>query len=1026
MKRFVALSIAFVFALLTAGSAFALDPGEALHRYVRGSWSIEDGLPQITVIAIAQDDEGYVWVGTQAGLARFDGVRFTSYAPETEPGLAGMHVRALHTGRDGRLWVGTYKGLSVRDGSGFRIVPPADAARFPHLDVAALTEDARGTVWVATNEGVFRVEDDRLQAVDGGPVPALSVTADRDGVYVGGRGTVHRLSPRGWQVQPLPVDAATAAVNRIVRTGGRLWAATALGLYERRDDGWVAHPAPALQGAPLDLLQPDSDGNLWVGGDTGLGRLRDGTLVEFVAPAAPGGIPGVRVAFEDREGSLWIGSHWQGLVRLWDSWITRFSTPEGLHERIVWSVAPDPDGRRTWVGTNDGVSVLEDGRFRTLVPGRRLPHPQGYNLLAESERVWVGTRRGLVLLRSDPGGAARIERPPVLAPLDALQINGIVRDGASYWIPTLDGLFRLEATEDGGLDGARLQRFGPDAGLADVRVRHVHLAPTGELFVGTQSGLYARRGGRFVPVGRDRGLAADLDVISIASLRGGGLVIGTLGERLHVFDGRRWAELDAEHGMPRNSPFFLVEHDGMLWSAGLRGIGRVPVSDLRAFVAGRTPRVRGEMLLNERGDAGSGQQGYCCNGAGTAKGFLRGATLWLPSRDGVVAMDTTGVVKNATVPRAVIERVRVDDRWQPARTVANAALPVGARDLSFEFTVPSFQDPESVGLEYRLTGYDRDWRSADALNRSAHYTNLPPGDYSFEVRGANNAGVRSANVARLQFTVPPRFHETALFLALCGLLLASIVYGGYRLQQHRYRMRQRELEAIVQQRTEALEIANRRLEDASQTDPLTGLRNRRYMANQIPTDLAFYDRRRQHGEILEEALVFALVDIDHFKAVNDRHGHRAGDRVLQQFAQVLSGLVRSGDYVVRWGGEEFLVVFRPMEARHLSLIGDRIRAAVTGHAFDIGTDTPLRLTCSVGLAEYPLFRDHRMQLGWEAMVELADQALYYVKTNGRDGWAAFRPTARTDMATLLTDLQHGADALLAAGRLAVIDSRASD
>ncbi|GHA77653.1 ligand-binding sensor domain-containing diguanylate cyclase [Cognatilysobacter bugurensis] len=1026
MKRFIALSIVLLFAVLFAWPAAALDPDEALHRHVRGSWSIEDGMPQISALAIAQDREGYIWVGTQAGLARFDGVRFTSYTPETEPGLAGMQVRALHAGRDGRVWIGTYKGLSVRDGGGFRSLPPADPKRYPQLDIYAITEDANGTVWVAANDGVFRVAGDRLHAVAGGPVPALSLAIDRDGLHAGGRGAVHRLSARGWQVQPLPADAATAAVNRVVRAQGRLWAATALGLYTREADGWVAHPAPALQSAPFDMLQPDSDGNLWVGGDTGLGRLRDGRLVEFVAPSAAGGIPGVRVAFEDREGSLWIGSQWQGLVRMWDSWITRYSTPEGLDERIVWSVAPDPDGRRTWVGTNDGVSLLEGGRFRTVIPGRRLPHPQGYNLFAEPGRVWVGTRRGVVLFDPDASDARTVERPAVLEPLDGLQINGIVRDGEAYWIPTMDGLFRLDLAEGGALEGGRLRRFGPDDGLADARVRYVHRTPGGEVLVGTQSGLYTRQGDRFVEIGRAQGLPPDLDVISIASLKGGGLAIGTLGERLHVFDGRRWAELDADHGMPRNSPFFLTEHDGVLWSAGLRGIGRVPVADLRAFMAGRLDRVRGEMLLNERGDAGSGQQGYCCNGAGTAKGFVQGNTLWLPSRDGVVAMDTTGIVKNTTAPRVVIERIRVDEQWRAAEAMAGASLPVGARDVSFEFTVPSFQDPESVGVEYRLAGYDRDWRIGDALNRSAHYTNLPPGDYAFEARGSNNAGVRSAGVARLRFSIPPRFHETALFYALSALLLASLVFAGYRLQKHRYRMRQRELESIVQQRTEALEIANRRLEEASQTDPLTGLRNRRYMANQIPADLAFYDRRRQQGEILEEAIVFALVDIDHFKTVNDRHGHRAGDRVLQQFAQVLSALVRGGDYVVRWGGEEFLIVFRPMEARHLSMLGDRIRTAVADHAFDIGTGTPLRITCSAGLVEYPLFRDHRMQLGWEAMVELADQALYYMKTHGRDGWAAFRPTASTDISTLLTDLQHGPDDLLADGRLALIHSREQD
>ncbi|HEY4555147.1 MAG TPA: GGDEF domain-containing protein, partial [Lysobacter sp.] len=560
-------------------------------------------------------------------------------------------------------------------------------------------------------------------------------------------------------------------------------------------------------------------------------------------------------------------------------------------------------------------------------------------------------------------------------------------------------------------------------GLSDPRARYVHRAPDGRVLVGTQNGLFEYRGGRFVPVGRDRGLPADIDVVSIATLDGGAIAVGTLDEQIHFFDGHRWHRIGDREGMPGNSPFYLVERAGFLWAAGIRGISRVPMTDLYALAGGRATRVHGEMLLNERGDPMSGQQGYCCNGAGTSKGFLRDGTLWLPSRDGVVSMDTGAIDKNSAPPRAVVERMQVDGRWLPAFDVEDTRLPADARDLSFEFTVLSFQDPKSTNLQYRLVGYDRSWQTADPFNRSARYTNLPPGDYTFEVRGTNNARVETREPARLAFGIRPLFHETALFRVLLALLALSIVYAGYRVQQHRYRLRQAVLERLVQQRTEALEIANHRLEEASQTDPLTGLRNRRYMANQIPADLAYYDRRLQQGVHPDEVMVFALVDIDHFKAVNDTHGHRAGDRVLQQFAQVLSRLVRSGDYVIRWGGEEFLVVFRPMPTRNLQVIGDRIRAAVAGHEFDIGTGTPLRLTCSAGLAEYPVFGDQRTQPGWETIIELADQALYYVKANGRDGWAAFRPTGPTDIAALLHELQAGPEDLLREGRLRLLGTK---
>lgn len=1004
--------------LCLPGTGRALQPDKAFHHYVRNNWTIQDGLPQISAISIAQDKDGFIWIGTQSGLARFDGVRFVRYTPETEPNLPGIWNRSLYLARDGKLWIGTYKGVAVYDGTKFTPVPAADTRRWPSLDIFALSEDASGRIWAATSGGVFRARGGQLHPVAGSPPMAHSLLPQHDGMLVGARGAVYRVTADRWQAQPLPTEAKTANVNRLVQTQGRIWAATTLGLYARGPSGWdQSDAAPQLSQTPLDLLYADSHGNLWAGGDIGLARIRNGHVAEFIDPGAAGGIPGLRSAFEDHERNLWIGSQWEGLTRLRDSWTRRFSMAEGLHDRIIWSLSADPDGRRVWVGGNDGVSVFEDGRFKLVARGDELPHPNAYNLLAEADRLWVGTRRGLAVIDHAGPKAGQVQQLPLFAPLAAAQINGIVRtDDGELWIPSSEGLFRLR--------GNHLRRYAQAEGLSDPRIRYFHRSRDGRVLLGSQSGLFEMRGERFAPVGLDSGLPPVLDVTAITQLSDGRIVIGTLAERLYFADGGRWHTLGEEQGVPTNSPFFLVEHAGYLWEAGIRGIGRIPIADLAPFAKGRLKAVRGEMLLNERGDPMSGQQGYCCNGAGNSKGLVRGDSLWLPTRDGIVTLDIPSIIKNPVPPNVVIERVQVRDEWRTAATVRGIELPEDSRDLSFEFTVLSFQDPKSVNVEYRLRGYDREWRQSGALQRSARYTNLPPGAYTFEVRGTNNAGVASTGSAQVAFSIKPRFHETVLFLVLSALLLASMAYAGYRLQQHRHQAQKRVLEKLIQQRTEALEIANHRLEEASQTDPLTGLRNRRYMANQIPTDLAYYDRQIQQGAHGGEVMMFALVDIDHFKIVNDTYGHKAGDRVLQQFAQVLGSLVRNGDYVVRWGGEEFLLVFRPMPTRNLSVIGERVRSAVANREFDIGTEKSLRLTCSTGLSEYPMFRDHRVQLGWETMVELADQALYYVKTHGRDGWAAFRPTALTDLVTLLQELQNGPDALLTKGKLKLMGSMA--
>ena len=1004
-------ALAGIFCLLICARVAALDPGKAFHHYVRDAWSIQDGLPQISVQTIAQDHQGYIWVGTQSGTARFDGIRFTTYNPETEPELPGIWTRSLYVDGAGRVWLGTYKGLAVYEDGAFRRIPVADAERYPVLDIFAVVEDSNHIV-VASTSGVFDLLNGSLVRRQDGPASAQALLKRKDGLWAGSLGGVYRLRGPKTDFMALPLEASKAAVVRLIESQGKIWAGTSAGLYVRVGEQWqLATDHPALRQSPVTMLFEDRAKNLWVGSNAGLSRWRDGALFEFIPETSPGAFKGVISAFQDREDNLWLGSQWEGLARIWNGWTRRYGAVEGLSERIVWSLSRAPDGR-TWVGTNDGVAVLDQGRFTQVLRGDQLPHPHAYNLLAEADRIWIGTRRGLVVWRDD-----KLEAPEIFAPMASAQINGIVRDRHGVvWFPTGEGLFRL--ADD------KLTRYTQAQGLNDIRMRQVRELKDGRLLVTSQDGVYEMRGDRLHQLGLDSGLTPGLDVTSITELRGGELVIGTLSEQLFMYDGKRWQEFNREQGFPANAPFFITEDSaGYLWAAGIRGITRAPLLEMRRLQRGEIKRVNAEMLLNERGDRLSGQQGFCCNGAGTAKGFMDKGVLWLPTRDGVVSLDTQGVIKNKTPPPVVIERMQYLKRWQDVSRAQDLKLPEDARDLAFEFTALSFQDPASVVLRYRLTGYDREWRDLQLVSpRAVNYTNLPAGNYVFEVMASNNANVWNKTPAALSFSIKPYFHETGLFYLLLSALLATIVYAGYRQQRRAHVMQRTQLERQVAERTQQLHAANLQLEHASQTDPLTGLRNRRYLANQLPVDLAFYDREQARTGATDHTLLFALVDIDHFKHINDTHGHQAGDRVLQQFAQVMTRLVRVGDYVVRWGGEEFLLVFRPIPQQYVTVLGERIRKCVADHVFELGHDVRVSLTCSVGLAEYPLVRDNKGPLGWEQMIELADASLYWVKRNGRNGWAELRPTAQTNLASLIGRLQSDTQALIDNRRLLVVSS----
>lgn len=1013
LSRFLIRALLWTAALGACLPALALDPGKAFHHYVRNIWSIQHGLPQISVQAIVQDHQGYIWVATQAGLARFDGVRFNIYSPETHPALPGVWTRSLMVDSGGRVWIGTYKGLAVYDNGTFTAVPSADPAQYPALDINAMVED-EGRIVVATTNGVFDVAGGKLVHRAGSPAPATALLKSADGLYIGTTGGVFRQQGGKGELLALPEDMRQGVVTRLAEAQGKIWAGSSLGLLVRNGAEWqAATTEPVLQTSPTTMLFQDSDRNLWVSSNAGMARLREGVLAEVIPDKNTAAIKGVITAFEDRERNLWFGSQWQGLARLWNGSTRRLSLAEGLLEPIVWSVARGPDGR-TWVGTNDGLSVFSGGRFTHVLRGDQLPHPNAYNLLAEDKVIWVGTRRGLVLYRD-----GKVETLPVLAPLAAAQINGIVRghDGM-LWIPSSDGLFRLE--------GERLTRYGKAEGLGDIRVRQIRELKDGRLLVATQDGLYEKRGEKMVQLGLDNGLRPNLDVTSITELGDGSLVIGTLSEDTYMYNGRTWRRFGRQEGFPPNTAFFLAEDNaGYLWEAGIRGITRAALADMRLVHNGKAKVAYAEMILNERGDRRSGEQGFCCNGAGNSKGFMDPAgVLWLPSRDGVVTLDTLGISKNMTAPNAVIERVRVLDKWQDVKQGQELRLPNEARDLAFEFTALSFQDPVSVVLRYRLHGYDKDWRELQAGSpRSVNYTNLPAGAYTFEIKASNNADVWNKAPSKLEFSIAPHFYETGWFFGLLLAMLVGTVYAGYRLQRRAHERQRAELEHLVAERTQQLHVANLALELASQTDPLTGLHNRRYLSNQIPADLAFYERENRRNGGQENTLLFALVDIDHFKKVNDTHGHKAGDRVLQQVSEVLRRQVRVGDYLVRWGGEEFLLVCRPSTRQFVPVLGERIRRAVAEHSFDLGDNVHISLTCSIGLAESGLYLNGQQSVGWEQLVELADAALYWTKENGRNGWAALRPRPNVDFIELIEKLHLGAQIMIDTGRVVLISSK---
>ncbi|MDX1442436.1 MAG: two-component regulator propeller domain-containing protein, partial [Gammaproteobacteria bacterium] len=438
--------------------AFAIDPDKQFDDYVKDTWSIEEGLPQITVLAIAQDPEDYIWVGTQAGLARFDGVHFEPFDPDNTPELPGLMIQDLFLDTGDHLWVSTYKGVAFyRDGS-FTRVPyrDLDGEEVP-IDARMVREETSGTVLVASIQGLMRFQEGKLvrdpRLREGA---SYGLLAEKGVTWVGGVGKVTGLTSDGDRdIRPLPAGREATLVQHLVSAHGYLWAGTSTGLFRWIDNRWehFDEGANALAELPVTALYEDLDSNLWVATSDGLARLREGRQVEFISNDDESAHPQVRAIYEDHERNLWLGSHWFGVARLWNGWTRRYASKEGLQDELVWSVTRGRQGE-LWVGTSEGLEVMRNGHFEKLLDGGDLPHPHAYTLLDDGKRLWIGTRTGLVWYRD-----GEVEMPEFAMPLATTQVSGIVLDSRqNYWIGSNDGLYRYAEGSDAA--GPTMTRIG--------------------------------------------------------------------------------------------------------------------------------------------------------------------------------------------------------------------------------------------------------------------------------------------------------------------------------------------------------------------------------------------------------------------------------------------------------------------------------------------------------------------------------------------------------------------------------------
>ncbi len=501
--------------------------------------------------------------------------------------------------------------------------------------------------------------------------------------------------------------------------------------------------------------------------------------------------------------------------------------------------------------------------------------------------------------------------------------------------------------------------------------------------------------------------------------RRGRIWAGANGGPLNVLEERAGGALSIRRigvaeGMPHENVDGLAEDaHGHIWASTDKGIALIDPATLHARALG---------LADGASEAAfwAGTQSQSADG-----------TIFFGGQDGITVVAPGATSPWTYAPPVIASGLEVGRRSVPAALVnrgdATLDLPPDARDITVEFAALDYSAPQAERYAYRLDGYDREWVEADARRRTATYTHLSPGEYTLEVRGTNRLGMWSAHVLRLGVRAQPAWYETWEFNVFLGALAILIGYAFHRYRTAVLRRRQRELEDVVNERTRELSDANARLEELSLSDPLTGLRNRRFLAQHLATDVALTLRRYEDWRADPEEpapqdadIVFFLVDLDNFKIVNDRFGHYAGDLLLMAMRERLQEVFRESDFVARWGGDEFLTVARATPRSDAPVIAERIREAVAGRPFPVGGDQSIDASVSVGFAAFPFVPAAPNAVSWFQAVRIADHALYMAKEAGRNTWFGLGATPSTDPELLAAELESSAAELVRAGALEVV------
>ena len=969
-------------------------------------WGSAEGLSSNSVRAVAQDAQGYIWLGTQYGLNRFDGVQFEHFTKEQYRHLASNTITRLLSDSSGYIWVGTKSGLSGFDPITLKF------DRYQVLsEVTSIIEVRPGEIWVAA-DSLYRIRDGKVSRVEQirAQVSQLELVGDK--VWVASSEKLFELDLEGnSENYALPPELMQTPIYDLFWSENGLHIAGEAGYYHLDKAGSVqkCHLPDENNTAVYKLLR-DSRGNSWISAHRKLFHRHAKQPWQAITGDELGSYPWFSDIFEDKEQNIWLASFSDGIYRASVGNIRRV-VPE-LADPVVRSVAITPDDKLLVASQSNLGAMDASGHYTMLLDHSQLGASTVHDIYwPNAQEMWLATDQGV--MRYQRGNAYLVPQFEALTGYTVRVLQPAQQGGV--WVGGVMGLYHYEQNQ--------LTPFQLNSELESRNITVLQQQAKNLVF-GTTRGLYQLQQDKLVRLGVGTPLYNSY-ITALLLLPDNSVIAATLDDGIFVsLAGQpKWLQWNAANGLP-HSPVVSLSFDassGLIWISSHKGIFRLNNTDL--------PRLADETVLADEVLGPYDRQlgtvpGRCCNGAGHAKVVRWQQQYWYPTLKGLVAVPVELASKQSHAIKPVIKSVQGQRSYIVSSDQQRLVLEQNDRNLTLQYSALEYIKPTALQFRYKLQGFDQNWHEAGG-RREAVYTNLTPGQFVFQLQTRfDNEPWSAAQSTELLLTVPKRFDETLVYRGLWLLLALFCLYGVLWLMRRNTLHQQQQLERLVRQRTQELENSNLKLNEANEQltllthkDSLTGLRNRRFMFEQLPKDIEHFQRNRESMQAQGKCVALIHLDLDNFKQVNDQFGNSAGDSCIQQVAGILIRETRGSDYVVRFAGEEFVLVLRDIQHELVAQFSHRLNELVAKAVFSLPDGHRTRLTCSVGYAVYPLDLLGGQLINWEISLQLAEMALYHVKHAGKNGVATIEFDQQVD-AFEFEDSSHieaQVERLLAAG-----------